>query len=62
MDARFESLNSDSSSDIIVEEIQTKPALLYFDDVTTDPTDWRNQSMSKYYSKNSIVKLPNETE
>lgn len=32
-----------------------KPHVLYFDDITTDPADWRNVAVSGYYGKDSVV-------
>ena len=31
-----------------------RPRLFYFDDITQNPEDWRNESMSAYYHKNSV--------
>ena len=31
------------------------PYLLYFDDITEDPSDWRNIGAAEYYGKNTIV-------
>lgn len=34
---------------------RSKPKLLYFDDITTDSTDWRNSQMKAFYNKDVIV-------
>lgn len=31
------------------------PYLLFFDDITTDPENWRNQGVSVFYGKDSVV-------
>lgn len=31
------------------------PRTIYFDDITRDPTDWRNKSYSEFFHKNQIV-------
>lgn len=52
---RFEVLNDSSIKDAELERFPCQPYLLYFDDITEDPGDWRNVDMSTYYGKNSIV-------
>jgi hypothetical protein len=32
-----------------------KPLSLFFDDITTDSLDWRNQAFAKFYNKKSVV-------
>lgn len=32
-----------------------KPQLLYFDDITSDSTNWKNSEMASYYGKDSII-------
>lgn len=32
-----------------------KPEVLYFDDITDNPKDWRNVSLANYYKKESVV-------
>lgn len=53
--ARTEILHSSSDDDLQLEPFQTQPYLLYFSDISKDPADWKNISMSKYYQKNSIT-------
>ena len=55
---RLELLNDDSLQDVVLPRYSVKPWLLYFDDVTTDPADWRNIAVSNYYQKNSVVLAP----
>ena len=52
---RFEILNDDSVKDARLERFPCTPYLLYFDDITEDPADWRNEDMSTYYGKDSVV-------
>lgn len=35
--------------------------LLFFEDITTDPGDWKNVGMSEYYGKSSIVIAADES-
>lgn len=47
-------LEHSSETDIVLKPYQFKPWLLYIDDITTDPQDWRNQGVSFWYGKNSV--------
>ena len=55
---RLELLQDDSLQDVVLPRFPAKPRLLYFDDVTTDPADWRNVAASNYYHKNSVILAP----
>ena len=52
---RFDILKDSSIEDAELERFPCQPYLLFFDDITEDPTDWRNVDMSSYYGKNSVV-------
>ena len=52
---RFEVLNNSRIRDAELERFSCQPYLLYFDDISEDPTDWRNVDMSTFYGKNSVV-------
>lgn len=52
---RFEILNDGSVKDARLARFPCEPYLLFFDDITEDPTDWRNVDMSSYYGKDSVV-------
>ena len=53
--ARTEALRSSSDPDVRLELFQTQPYLLFFSDISTDPSDWKNLSMAKYYQKDSVT-------
>ncbi|MGI5976289.1 MAG: DUF6056 family protein [Candidatus Limivicinus sp.] len=55
---RFEILNDDSVRDAELEAFGSQPYMLYFDDATSDPKDWRNRDMSSFYQKESVIVLP----
>ena len=38
-----------------VAEFSVKPRVLFFDDITADPGDWRNQAVAAFYSKESVA-------
>ena len=41
--------------DAMLYPFSTKPALLFFDDVTADTSDWRNALVASFYGKDSVV-------
>lgn len=52
---RFALLHDETIADAVLEPFSVTPYLLYFDDITADPSDWRNEDMSTFYGKNSVV-------
>lgn len=52
---RLEILKDEQIKDAQLESYPQQPYLLFFDDITTDPTDWRNTAVSYYYGKDSVV-------
>ena len=52
---RFELLKDEELQDVKLDDFDVKPYLLYFDDITQDPTDWRNEDISTFYGKNSVA-------
>lgn len=56
--ARLELLRDDSQQDVVLPMYSVRPWILYFDDMSTDPADWRNIAASRYYEKNSVVLEP----
>ena len=52
---RTEILKDETVTDAVLKDYPVKPYLLFFDDVTTDPNDWRNTAAAEYYGKNSVV-------
>jgi hypothetical protein len=49
---RVSLLNSDEK-DVVLDPYSVKPYVLFFDDIS-DPPDWKNLYMEKYYQKDSI--------
>ncbi len=58
--ARDALLSDSAGKDVVVDSFSVRPRLLYFDDISEDPTDWRNNAMSAYYQLNSVVKKSDE--
>ena len=52
---RLEILRDENVADAVLPAYPKKPYVLYFDDITRDPSNWRNTAMKRYYDKNSVV-------
>jgi hypothetical protein len=50
---RYEILSRSDNGDIVVPRIRIQPSF-YQDDITTDPSDWRNQCAAGYFGKRSL--------
>ena len=48
-------LNNPEIKNVVLESYKNRPKTIYFDDITTDVSDWRNQALSRYYEKSSVV-------
>lgn len=57
---RLTLLQDDSIKDVSFEPYTYHPYLLFFGDITDDPNDWVNYTMSFYYGKNSVTLLTKE--
>ena len=53
--ARREMLKDKSVTDVVLPAYTYKPDLLFFSDITTDPSDWTNEAVRRYYDKTSVV-------
>lgn len=49
-------LRDESVSDVVLDYYEYEPDLLFYADITTDPKDWTNNSVARYYGKNSVVR------
>jgi len=50
-------LKDSSISDAELEDYPSHPYLLYYDDISENPYDWKNVDMASYYNKKSVVKI-----
>ena len=57
---RIALLTDSETQDLLFEPYKNPPATLYFDDITEDPNDWRNQCVSVYFGKNSVALFPQQ--
>ncbi len=53
---RRELMLDDSVTDVVVESYKYEPDMIFLVDITTDPEFWTNNSMRRYYGKNSVVR------
>lgn len=54
---RLTVLEDDSKKDVCFKPYTYYPYLLFFGDITDDPNDWVNRTMSFYYGKDSVTLL-----
>lgn len=52
---REELLRRATENIVEVPGTSTQPKLLFFDDITTDSSDWRNKYMAKWYGKKKVI-------
>ena len=52
---REELLRTTEEKSVEVPSTTAHPNLLFFDDITTDSSDWRNKYMAKWYGKKKVV-------
>ena len=58
IDARLAVYEDDSIRDAVFPQLTEKPELIYFDDITEDPADWRNVDAAAYYNKDTVALEP----
>ena len=57
---RLEILNDPDVKDALLRDFPKKPYVLFFADITYDPADWHNISVSRYYHKDSVRLMTHE--
>lgn len=55
---RLKLLNDPDIKDVVLKPYSVKPPVLFFDDITSDPSDWRNKDMARFWNKDSIALIP----
>lgn len=48
-------LEDDTQEEVVLKDYTSKPMLLFWDDGVSDPSDWRNDAMSMFFNKDSVV-------
>ncbi len=54
-DDRLAVLKDSGNDDVELLPFSTRPALLFFSDITTDKNDWLNKALASYYHKKSVI-------
>jgi hypothetical protein len=52
---RLSILRDPDVHDAELEDYPSHPYLLYYDDITADPSDWKNVDMASFYGKDSVI-------
>lgn len=52
---RLEKLEDDTIKDAVLPKYNFIPNAIYFDDITTNPNDWRNVAVADFYDKNTVI-------
>lgn len=52
---RLKILNDDSIKDAVLEDHSVHPEMLFYWDVTADPSEWVNSATAIYYNKDSVI-------
>ena len=55
---RLQILNNPDIKNAVLKPFTRKPAVLFFNDITQDPSNWLNQAMAGYYDKDSVALEP----
>lgn len=50
-------LYESGEKNVVVEELPSQPALLYFSDIKEDPNDWENGGLCRFYGLDSVMKV-----
>lgn len=55
---RLKILNNPDIKDAVLKPYSVKPHVLFFDDITSDPANWRNKDMAEFWNKDSVIIKP----
>lgn len=56
--ARNALLRASAEQDVLVPPLQARPRTLFFNDLTSDPTNWRNAGCAGFYRKRAVALKP----
>lgn len=57
-DERLEILRNPEIDEAILNPFSVKPRVLFFDDITANPDNWKNTAVARYYNKSKVVLEP----
>lgn len=57
-EARHAMIRASSEPDMLVPALRARPRTLFFNDLTTDPTNWRNTGCARFFRKRSLAVKP----
>ncbi len=52
---RIEIYNDNQGKTVVVDELASRPGLLFFSDIKEDPEDWENRAVAKYYGIEAVI-------
>jgi len=52
---RYKMIQNNKSDTLYVPKLISKPVTIFFDDITNDSKDWRNDCFSRYWNSNPII-------
>jgi|GEM_PF-6272411 len=52
---RYQTLRSSTVGAVTLPHLTDVPATIFFDDITSDPLDWRNTSYARFFQKESVL-------
>lgn len=52
---RLEKFKNGVAEDLMLEPYPVLPYVMFFDDFSTDPEDWKNTAVCAYYGENSVA-------
>lgn len=52
---RHAAIRSSPTPDVVVPALKARPKTLFFNDLTTDPTNWRNTGCASFFRKHSVT-------
>lgn len=55
---RYAMIRSSDQPNVMLPALRARPRSLFFNDLTTDPTNWRNVGCSRFFQKGSVALLP----
>lgn len=55
---REKEYKASNRGNVVVDKFSVRPYVLYFSDIESNPANWRNEAVAKYYHLKSVVRKP----